>query len=374
MMTTNPMSRRTAPIRVLIVDDSAMIRKVLSLGLSRDPMIDVVGTASSADQARDMITTLQPDVMTLDIEMPRMDGVTFLRQLIPVHPLPTVIISSATQEGAAVTLRALEAGAVDVIAKPTMDPNTGLHGMMDEVCARVRAAASARPVRMARPAGFGFGLGAVMPASAAMRSRVIAIGASTGGVQALAQLLQVMPPDAPGIVIVQHMPQGFTRAFADRLDTLTTIRVREAQDGDQVRPGLALIAPGGDQHMRIAGRAPHWRVTLAPGAPVCYSRPSVDILFQSVAEQAGPRACAALLTGMGKDGAAGMAAIRRAGGVTIAQDEATSVVWGMPAAAVERGAASQVLPLADIAPALLCAAAQPEPHHMPIRNPQKGTA
>lgn len=362
----------TRPVRVLIVDDSAMIRKVLSLGLARDPMIDVIGTASGAEQAREMIAALRPDVMTLDIEMPRMDGVTFLRQLIPTHPLPTVIISSATQEGAVVTLRALEAGAVDVIAKPVMDPSKGLGTMMDQVCARVRAAALARPAQMVRPAGFRVGLPA--PRSMAGGARLIAIGASTGGVQALAQILQVMPPDAPGIVIVQHMPQGFTRAFAERLDTLTMIRVREAQDGDHVRPGLALIAPGGDQHMRLVGRAPHWRVILSPGAPVCFSRPSVDLLFASVADQAGALACAALLTGMGKDGAAGMAAIRRAGGVTIAQDEATSVVWGMPAAAVEIGAASQVLPLPDIAPALLCAVDQPGQQQMPLRNPQKGTA
>lgn len=362
------------PVRVLIVDDSAMIRKVLSLGLSRDPMIDVVGTASGAEQAREMISALRPDVMTLDVEMPRMDGVTFLRQLIPLHPLPTVIISSATQHGAAITLRALEAGAVDVIAKPVLDPHTGLHGMMDQVCARVRAAALARPAQMARPAGFRVPAPLPVMRQVTTSARLIAIGASTGGVQALAQVLQVMPADAPAIVIVQHMPQGFTRAFAERLDTLTMIRVREAQDGADIRPGVALIAPGGDQHMRIVGRAPHWRIALGHGAPVCFSRPSVDVLFASVADHAGALACAALLTGMGKDGAAGMAAIRRAGGFTIAQDEATSVVWGMPAAAVEIGAADQILPLPEIAPALLGAAAQLRQHQTPFRNPQKGTA
>jgi len=361
---------RRDPVKVLIVDDSAMIRKVLSLGLSRDPLINVVGTASGAQQALAMIAALKPDVMTLDIEMPRMDGVTFLRQLMPVHPLPTVIISSASQQGASVTLSALEAGAVDVIAKPTLGFGTGLNGIMDEVCLRVRAAAHARPARMSQRAG----MGANAPQMAASEARLIAIGASTGGVQALAQILQEMPHNAPGIVIVQHMPQGFTRAFADRLDMSTRIRVREAQDGDLVSPGVALIAPGGDRHMVLAGRAPHWRVSLVDGPPVCFSRPAVDRLFHAVARHAGAHACAALLTGMGKDGAAGLLAIRQAGGVTIAQDEATSVVWGMPAAAIEVQAAQSVRPLDDIAPALLFAASQPIGSASLRRISQEGTA
>lgn len=343
------------PVRVLIVDDSAMIRKVLSIGLSSDPMIEVVGTASSADQALDMIKELKPDVMTLDIEMPRMDGVTFLRQLMPLHPVPTVIISSASQQGATVTLRALEAGAVDVIAKPTLGVSSGLSGIMGEVCQRVRAAAHARPARMF--AGAGTRTQSVQ--ETATPTCMIAIGASTGGVQALAKILQEMPHNAPGIVIVQHMPQGFTRAFADRLDGTTRIRVREARDGDLVQSGLALIAPGGDRHMVLAGRAPQWRVSLVDGPPVCFSRPSVDQLFSSVARQAGAKACAALLTGMGKDGAAGLLDIRKAGGTTIAQDEQSSVVWGMPAAAVELQAAQTVRPLDEIAQALLSAADLP---------------
>jgi two-component system, chemotaxis family, protein-glutamate methylesterase/glutaminase len=357
------------PVRVLIVDDSAMIRKVLSLGLSGDPLIEVVGTASGAEQALEMIQTLHPDVMTLDIEMPRMDGVTFLRQLMPVLPLPTVIISSTTQQGAAVTLRALEAGAVDVIAKPTLGIGTGLTGIMDEVCARVRAAALARPSRMApRP-----GLGARPAPAPGTEAHLIAIGASTGGVQALGRILEAMPHDAPGIVIVQHMPAGFTRAFAERLDGTTRIRVREAQDGDPVQPGVALIAPGGERHMVLSGRAPHWRVSLTEGEPVCFSRPSVDLMFHSVARLAGKRAVAALLTGMGKDGAAGLRAIRDAGGHTIAQDEATSVVWGMPAAAVELHAARAVLPLDAIAAELLSAAAAPLRRGASRNIPHEGT-
>jgi two-component system chemotaxis response regulator CheB len=360
-------------VRVLIVDDSAMIRKVLALGLSSDPMIDVIGTASGADQALEMIAELRPDVMTLDIEMPRMDGVTFLRQLMPVMPLPTVIISSATQQGADVTLRALEAGAVDVIAKPTLGSATGtnvagLSSIMQEVCLRVRAAALARPSQLVprtTPRG-----GAT---SAAADARLIAIGASTGGVQALARVLQDMPPDAPGIVIVQHMPEAFTRAFAERLDASSRIRVREAQDGDAVQPGLALLAPGGTRHMVLTGTAPHWRVTLVEGDPVCFSRPSVDRLFQSVARHAGRRTCAALLTGMGRDGAAGLLSIRQAGGFTLAQDEATSVVWGMPAAAVELSAAVTVQPLDAVATTLLSAATLPVGRGTSRNIPQEGT-
>jgi two-component system chemotaxis response regulator CheB len=367
-MTLSPMSS-AAPVRVLIVDDSAMIRKVLSMGLSGDPGIEVVGTASGAEQALEMIQTLRPDVMTLDIEMPRMDGVTFLRQLMPVMPLPTVIISSTTQQGAAVTLRALEAGAVDVIAKPTLGIGTGLTGIMDEVCARVRAAALARPARMTQRHAHHPGTAAA-PQSAA---RLIAIGASTGGVQALARVLQDMPHDAPGIVIVQHMPAGFTRAFAERLDGATRIRVREAQDGDRVVPGVALVAPGGDRHMALGGTAPHWRVSLVEGDPVCFSRPSVDRLFLSVARHAAERACAALLTGMGRDGAAGLLAIRQAGGFTTAQDEATSVVWGMPAAAVDLKAARTVLPLDAISGALLSAATAPAGRGTTRNTSQEGT-
>jgi two-component system, chemotaxis family, protein-glutamate methylesterase/glutaminase len=366
---TRPPVSRAVPVRVLIVDDSAMIRKVLSMGLSNDPMIEVVGTASGAAQAHEMIQALRPDVMTLDIEMPRMDGVTFLRQLMPVNPLPTVIISSTTQQGAAITLRALEAGAVDVIAKPSLGFGTGLGAIMQDVCARVRAAALARPARMAHHHGRAR-QNTAMPGKEA---QIIAIGASTGGVQALAHVLEAMPHDAPGIVVVQHMPAGFTRAFAERLDGSTRIRVREAQDGDPVLPGVALIAPGGARHMIVTGTAPHWRVSLVEGDPVCFARPAVDLLFRSVAQQAGQRARAALLTGMGKDGAAGMRCILDAGGFTVAQDEATSVVWGMPAAAVDLNAARIVLPLPAIAAALLSAATAPSGRGTFSNNSHEGT-
>jgi two-component system, chemotaxis family, protein-glutamate methylesterase/glutaminase len=341
--------RSEKPVRVLIVDDSAMIRKVLTIGLSADPGLRVIGAASDAVQALEMVRTLRPDVITLDIEMPHMDGVTFLQRLMPVDPIPTVVISSITVEGATVTLRALEAGAVDIIAKPSLGVGEGLPIIMADVCRRVRAAAGAKPTpgRTVAPA---------RPVAAAMPDRlprVLAVGASTGGVQALARLLSALPADAPGMVVVQHMPEGFTAAFAARLNTSCTVTVREAQDGDRVEPGLVLLAPGGKRHMVLTGTAPNWRVALQDGDPVCFARPSVDVLFASVARRAGQMAAAALLTGMGRDGAAGMSEIRRVGGHTIAQDEATSVVWGMPAAAVELDAAATVLPLDDIAESLL---------------------
>jgi two-component system, chemotaxis family, protein-glutamate methylesterase/glutaminase len=346
-------ARPNRPIRVLIVDDSAMIRKVLSIGLSSDPMLQVVGAAAGAEQAFEMIEALSPDVMTLDIEMPRMDGVTFLRQLIPRHPLPTVVISSATRDGAVVTLKALEAGAVDVIAKPSLGVGQGLGDIMPAICQRVRTAAFARPARGTIRSH----LPSQSVSSGVGTDAVIVIGASTGGVQALGYILDQMPPDAPGIVIVQHMPEGFTAAFANRLNAQTRIEIKEAEPGDAIRPGRGLIAPGGARHMVIAGRAPHLRVELIDGPPVCYSRPAVDMMIDSAARLIGPRCVAVLLTGMGKDGAAGLLAVRKAGGTTIVQDEASSVVWGMPGAAVELGAAQSILPLEAI-PAAMIAAAQ----------------
>lgn len=349
---TDPTERR---VRVLIVDDSAVIRKVLSMGLSGDPLIHVVGAAASADEAMGMIDALHPDVMTLDIEMPRLDGVSFLRQLMPVNPLPTVIISSATRRAASVTLDALAAGAVDVIAKPSLGVGEGLPVIMHEICHRVRAAATARVTTAMRARA----LPQQRPLVSVKSGRLIAIGASTGGVQALAQILQDVPKDAPGIVIVQHMPAGFTEAFAKRLDQACTIDIREARDGDLVLPGTALVAPGGDLHLEVHGRGPNWRVSLVPGDPVRFSRPSVDVMFRSVARAAGRSAVAALLTGMGRDGADGLLEIRKAGGTTLAQDEASSIVWGMPAAAAELGAAERILPLSDMAEAILSAASRP---------------
>jgi two-component system chemotaxis response regulator CheB len=333
-------------IRVLIVDDSAMVRKILQLGLSKDPDIEVIGQASDPYRARDLMVELQPDVMTLDVEMPRMDGVTFLKRFMPVMPIPTVVISSLTQAGKRITLDALEAGAVDVVAKPTVGLADGLPVMLDDICRRVKAAAA---INVSRFSG-----GPARPAVETATSlgettdRLIAIGASTGGVQALARILPAFPPDAPGIVIVQHMPMGFTTTFAERLNSLCRMRVKEAQEGDRVLPGSILLAPGGTKHMSIVRSGGEYRVALKEGPPVNYSRPAVDVLFNSVAREVGRNAAAAVLTGMGKDGAAGLLAIRNAGGRTFAQDEASCVVFGMPAAAQEMGAADRMLPLEKI--------------------------
>ncbi|MEN9410094.1 MAG: hypothetical protein RL216_2068 [Pseudomonadota bacterium] len=340
------------PVRVLVVDDSAMVRKVLSMGLSADPRIEVMGTASNAEAAWDIMQRDRPDVITLDVEMPRVDGLSFLRQFLPQMPIPTVMISSLTQAGAQVTLQAMEAGAVDVISKPSLGLATGLPAIMTGICTRVRAAAHARVLvgrtrrATAHPV---LTTGSTRPDMPS----VIAIGSSTGGVQALSAILPDFPPETPGIAIVQHMPEGFTGPFAARLDTLCRMQVREAQDGDLLTPGLVLVAPGGTRHMALerVGRA--FRVRLVQGDPVCFSRPSVDVLMESVARIAGPQAAGAILTGMGRDGAKGLLAIRRAGGRTYAQDEATSVVYGMPMAARDNGAAAEVLPLEEIPARLL---------------------
>lgn len=339
------------PVRVLIVDDSAMVRKVLTMGLSADPRIEVMGTASNADAAWEIMQRDRPDVVTLDVEMPRVDGLTFLRHYLPKMPVPTVMISSLTRDGAQVTMQAMEAGAVDVISKPSLGTATGLPAIMADICTRVRAAAHARVsvgrVRrtVAHPPANG------VPHAVKVRPdmpAVLAIGSSTGGVQALSSILPEFPADTPGIAIVQHMPEGFTGPFAARLDSLCQMRVREAQEGDILTAGLILIAPGGTRHMVLNRHGRAFRVSLVEGDPVAFSRPSVDVLFDSVARSAGARASGAILTGMGRDGARGLLAIRRAGGRTYAQDEATSVVYGMPMAARDNGAAAEVLPLDEI--------------------------
>lgn len=361
------------PVRVLIVDDSAMVRKVLSMGFANDPGIEVMAEASSAEAAWEIMRQDRPDVITLDVEMPRIDGLTFLRHFLPLMPIPTVMISSLTRAGAEITVQAMQAGAVDVISKPSLGLASGLPAIMTDICDRVRAAADARVARgtvpqrpaEAMPAPQGFRrppppetrAEAVAPANVpppaftAPRNAapLLAIGSSTGGVQALSAILPAFPPTSPGIVIVQHMPEGFTGPFASRLNSLCGITVREAQEGDILNPGEALIAPGGTRHMTVT---PHgrgtYRIQLVEGDPVCFSRPSVDVLFESVARAAGSSAIAAVLTGMGRDGARGLLTIRSIGGTTVAQDEATSVVYGMPMAARDIGAAQSVLPLTEI--------------------------
>jgi two-component system chemotaxis response regulator CheB len=341
------------PVRVLIVDDSALVRKILASGMARDPEIEVIGQAGDPYRARDLMVELEPDVITLDVEMPRMDGVTFLKRFMPVMPIPTVVISSLTQQGKRITLEALESGAVDVIPKPVVGLVDGLPPMLEDINRRVKAAAAVNVAYFAR----GQAARAVESVAALDETtdRIIAIGSSTGGVEALGRIMPAFPADAPGIVIVQHMPSGFTATFAERLDGLCRMSVKEAEHGDRVIAGRVLLAPGGTRHMTVVRSGGEYRVALQEGDEVNYSRPSVDILFKSVAAAAGRNAAAALLTGMGRDGAAGLLAIRRAGGRTCAQDEATSVVFGMPQAAMSLGAAESLAPLEKI-PALLARA------------------
>jgi len=342
------------PHRVLIVDDSALVRQVLTEILSADATLQVVGTAGDPYVAWEKIQRLRPDVLTLDVEMPRMDGLTFLERLMRLRPLPVLMVSSLTQRGAETTLRALELGAVDFVGKPRLDVAAETLELAHEIREKVRAVAGARVRRPARstappqrPAAAAAGSDRP-PALFSATHKVVAVGASTGGTEALRVFLGELPADAPGVVVMQHMPEHFTRSFAERLDTLCRIGVTEARDGDRLLPGHALIAPGG-RHLSVMRSGASYTVRVTDGAPVNRHRPSVDVLFHSCAEQLGQNAVGILLTGMGDDGARGLLALRRAGAATIAQDEATCVVFGMPRAAIELGAADEVLPLERIA-------------------------
>ncbi len=343
-------------IRVLIVDDSAIVRKILTDTLAAEPDLEVVGSAPDPFVARDKILALNPDVITLDIEMPRMDGLTFLKKLMHFHPMPAVIISSLAQPSCRAAIQALELGAVDVLAKPAGPYSVG--ELRHTLAAKIRAAAGARIRPAQSPATAAAPLAkpptTVLAVSGQSLSNIIAIGASTGGTEAIATVLRAFPKETPGIVVVQHIPPAFSRAFAGRLDEMCQIDVKEAEDGDTLRPGLALIAPG-DFHMLLRKTGGRYFVNVKTGPRVCYQRPAADVLFFSVAEAAGANATGALLTGMGSDGAQGLLKMRQAGARTIAQDEASCVVFGMPREAIHLGAAGQVLPLDRIASALLAA-------------------
>ena len=352
-------------IRILIVDDSAIVRRILTEALSGESDMEVVGTAPDPYVARDKILALRPDVLTLDIEMPRMDGLTFLKKLMHFHPLPTIVISSLAQPSCLAALQALEFGAVDVLAKPGGPYSVG--ELRQDLADKVRAAAAAR-IRLPEPAGAASQAKPSPPvllsAPATAPGTVLAIGASTGGTEAIAKVLTRLPQSCPGIVITQHMPAQFSRAFAKRLNDLCAMDVKEAEDGDTLRSGLALIAPG-DFHMLLRHAGDRYYVSVKTGPRVCYQRPSVDVLFSSVADAAGAAAVGVLLTGMGNDGAQGLLKMRRAGARTIAQNEATCVVYGMPHEAVLLDAAAQILPLPAIAEAMLAAAARPSPEAQP---------
>jgi two-component system, chemotaxis family, protein-glutamate methylesterase/glutaminase len=345
-------------IRVLVVDDSAVVRQTLCSLLEEDPEIEVIGSAPDPFAAAERIAQEVPDVITLDIEMPRMDGLTFLRKLMQQRPIPVIICSTLASEGAQSALDAIEAGAVEIITKPRVATRQFLLESAVRLRDAVKAAAVARP-RPRTPANTvqpKLTADVILPASghamAETTEKVIVVGASTGGTEALRDLLEPMPADAPGIVIVQHMPELFTRAFAQRLDGLCAIEVKEAQNNDSILPGRALIAPG-NRHMLLRRSGARYFVEIREGPLVCRHRPSVDVLFRSAARYAGANAVGVLLTGMGDDGARGMLELKNAGAHTIAQDEATSVVYGMPKEAVRIGGVCQVLALPKIPGSLL---------------------
>lgn len=338
-------------IKVLIIDDSAMIRKVFEQELSKDPEIEVVGTAPDPFVGRDKIVYLKPDVITLDIEMPRMDGLTFLEKLMKHYPLPVVVVSSLAKKGGDVALKAMELGAVEVLCKPGTAYSVG--DMSEQLIEKVKAAASVRVSKISDRAPSATITGAQV-ASIGVRTtnKIIAIGASTGGTEALKEVITRLPANSPPVVIVQHMPQNFTKAFADRLNQLSQVNVKEAEDGEYLATGKVLIAPG-NKHMEIRRSGINYYVTLFDGPMVFHQRPAVEILFNSVAKYAGQNAVGAILTGMGKDGAQGLLAMRQAGANTVAQDEKTCIVFGMPKEAIDIGAAQVIKPLPAIAQTLL---------------------
>jgi two-component system chemotaxis response regulator CheB len=343
------------PIKVLVVDDSAIVRKIFTQELSKHKDIVVVGTAPDPYVARDKVVKLKPDVITLDIEMPRMDGLSFLRKLMKYHPVPTIIVSSLTPKNSVMALEAMEYGAVEVLAKP--GGSYSVEDMSVQLVEKIRAAAQVRmaptvnlPPDTSRTANVQrTTLGNALTQTT---HKVVGLGASTGGTEALKTVLTQMPPSSPGILIVQHMPPRFTTAFANRLNDLCQIEVREARNGDSLHPGLALIAPG-NYHMVLKRSGARYYIEVKTGPLVCHQRPSVDVLFHSIAQYAGANAVGVIMTGMGADGARGLTEMRSAGARTLAQDEASCVVFGMPKEAIRQGGVERIVTLMDIPPAIL---------------------
>ncbi|MEY4641172.1 MAG: chemotaxis response regulator protein-glutamate methylesterase of group 1 operon [Pseudomonadota bacterium] len=362
----------TKRIKVLIIDDSAVVRTMLTNMLGDDPGIEVVGTAIDAYMARDKIKKLNPDVLTLDVEMPKMDGITFLSNLMRLHPMPVLMVSTLTEKGARITMDALAYGAVDFVCKPKIDISHTFLDYAEELREKVKMVARARvrqyvekPAAVLRngtngPSGpnVKYSVDEVIPGAIAPRKhfrttdKLIAIGASTGGTEAIREVLEQFPLDTPGIVVAQHIPVSFSKAFAERVNQHCAIKVKEADDGDPILPGHAYIAPG-NRHLMVVRDGARWRCRLSDDVPVNRHKPSVDVLFRSVAHAAGPNSIGVILTGMGKDGAQGLKDMADTGAYTIAQDEASSVVWGMPGAAVEIGASKEVLPLDRISERVL---------------------
>jgi len=339
------------PVSVLIVDDSSVVRQVLSRELSKQPGIRVVGTAPDPFVARDMIVQLKPDVVTLDIEMPRMDGLTFLRKLMKYYPMPVIVVSSLAAKGRSMAVACLEAGAIEVVPKPNESYSIGdVAGQLAEMIrgatrVQLKARVSTTPTKVAATTSL-----------AETTHKVVALGASTGGTEALRVVLESLPKQCPGIVMTQHMPEGFTASFAERLDGLCEIEVKEATDGDWVVPGRALLAPG-NRHLKLDRDGARYVVRIVDGPRVNRHKPSVDVLFESVARIAGKNAMGTILTGMGNDGAQGMLSMRTAGSVTLAQDEASCIVYGMPKEAVKLGAAQMSVPLTEVSRHILAFAA-----------------
>jgi two-component system chemotaxis response regulator CheB len=344
-----------AKTRVVVVDDSALVRSLLAEIINRQPDMQCVGTASDPLVARETIRNLDPDVITLDVEMPRMDGIDFLARLMRLRPTPVVMVSTLTERGAEVTLRALELGAVDFVAKPKIGIADGLQSLAHDITDKIRIAARARVHRAVAPAAATDA--APLPPVAASIGRlstekIIFIGASTGGTEATKEVLVNLPADSPAVMITQHMPPGFTKSYAARLNGLCRIGVKEAQDGERVLPGHAYIAPGG-LHLSVERSGANYIARVRDGEPVNRHKPSVEVLFQSAARVVGPNALGIMLTGMGADGAKAMKEMRDAGSHNLAQDEASCVVFGMPREAIASGAVHEVLPLAQIAPRLI---------------------
>lgn len=335
-------------IRVLIVDDSPLFREVIAIGISSDPRIEVVAKASDPFEARDMILRFKPDVMTCDVEMPKMNGIEFIRRLLPQYPLPVIVVSTISHA----VFDAMNAGAVDFVLKPDVQSLHSVEKFILDMIVKVKAAACATVKIAENTDSPALSYDTLTPGKNAGSGRLIAIGASTGGTEAIYNILKKLPPIMPGIVIVQHIPPVFSRMFAERLDSQTNLNVKEAQTGDRVEPGQVLIAPG-DRHMRIKKADTGYKAECFPGDKVNGHCPSVDILFESVAKECGSSSLGIILTGMGYDGAKGLLAMRRKGARTIGQDQSSSVVYGMPKVAFETGAVEKQVPLNNI-PRILC--------------------
>ncbi|WP_137894055.1 chemotaxis response regulator protein-glutamate methylesterase [Ramlibacter sp. 2FC] len=345
-----------AKIRTVVVDDSALVRRLLGEIINRQPDMVCVGAAADPYAARDLIRQLDPDVITLDVEMPRMDGLDFLSRLMRLRPMPVVMVSTLTERGAEVTLRALELGAVDFVAKPKIGIADGLQQLALEIAEKIRVAARAQVRKLPAAAPPPTQVPRAVPDAPRLgrlsTEKIIFIGASTGGTEATREVLASLPADAPAVAITQHMPPGFTRSYAARLNELCRITVKEAQDGERMLPGHAYIAPGG-LHLSVARSGANYLARVLDGEPVNRHKPSVEVLFKSAARAVGPNALAVMLTGMGADGALAMREMREAGAYCVAQDEASCVVFGMPRAAIAADAVHQVLPLAQIGPHLV---------------------